>query len=367
MSCVAACSSRRIFVKCFAVLIAVHVAAYIIYVNYPNIANTGAIYSGKIYKHFFVNVAHNSTFSVTNQSRPTESDARIKHVIPYLRQVNASRRIKRRFEFSSRCGGVCDDKVGLVVIVTTSVTNVERREAIRNTWASTAVLNSNSVPVRFCFIVGTVSDEKPMKALRTESQSHGDIIQANFVDTYRNLTMKSLALLEWVDRFCPAVKFVLKSDDDTLVNVSLLLREINKVRASSFFFCRVHSGAPVVRNKNDKWFVSLAEYRGIHYPTYCSGSAYSLTGDIVRDLLEKSLESPLFWLEDVYISGILPRKINVNHVSTSLMHFWREDPEPCSLRHQIVSHRITAQELIKVWKQIHDPQLSCPIQKTQPA
>ena len=52
---------------------------------------------------------------------------------------------------------------------------------------------------------------------------YGDIIQADFLDTYRNLSLKDLALLEWTILHCPDVPFIFKGDDDIFLNVDNLV------------------------------------------------------------------------------------------------------------------------------------------------
>ena len=59
-----------------------------------------------------------------------------------------------------------------------------------------------------------------------------DIIQAKFVDSYANLTVKSIALIRWVVDYCSQAEFMLKADDDMYINVPLLI-DVLKVRTSS--------------------------------------------------------------------------------------------------------------------------------------
>ena len=47
------------------------------------------------------------------------------------------------------------------------------------------------------------------------------------------------------------------------------------------------------------------DYSGEFYPTYCSGAAYILTMDLVPKLLNESYMTRFFWVDDVYVTGIL--------------------------------------------------------------
>ena len=42
--------------------------------------------------------------------------------------------------------------------------------------------------------------------MRAESARHGDIVQADYLDSYRNLTLKAVSWMRWVDRHCSHVQ-----------------------------------------------------------------------------------------------------------------------------------------------------------------
>jgi len=67
-------------------------------------------------------------------------------------------------------------------------------------------LTTGAMPeVRLAFIFGRLSSVRGAEeALNVESGRYGDIVQGNFVDSYRNLTLKSLTDLDWVVDHCPA-------------------------------------------------------------------------------------------------------------------------------------------------------------------
>ena len=45
------------------------------------------------------------------------------------------------------------------------------------------------------------------------------MIQENFLDSYHNLTYKSVMWLRWTAEYCPKAKYLLKMDDDIFVNI----------------------------------------------------------------------------------------------------------------------------------------------------
>lgn len=66
--------------------------------------------------------------------------------------------------------------------------------------------------------------------LRIYLQKHlyDDLIVASFVDSYDNLTLKTMASLEWIDNYCNQSEYILKTDDDMFINVPNLLSFIDK-------------------------------------------------------------------------------------------------------------------------------------------
>ena len=67
------------------------------------------------------------------------------------------------------------------------------------------------------------SSSDQLRALEAESDRTGDLAITDNVDTYQNLTLKTLAGLAWATDKCPGAKFVLKADDDVFVQVPRLL------------------------------------------------------------------------------------------------------------------------------------------------
>src|SRR6218665_2659813 len=60
--------------------------------------------------------------------------------------------------------------------------------------------------------------------------------------------------------------------------------------------------------------VTKEEWKEEYYPTYCSGSAFILSTDVAEKLYKVSYHVPFFWVDDFYITGLLPLKAgNITH------------------------------------------------------
>ncbi|KAH6930841.1 hypothetical protein HPB50_019727 [Hyalomma asiaticum] len=101
--------------------------------------------------------------------------------------------------------------VDYLFLVLSAPEYVDRRNAIRRTWAKDVKGSSGN---KVLFLLGKPDTDKLQSALELESLGHGDIVQENFSDTYRNLSLKSVMLLRWASLHSPQARFVVKIDDD---------------------------------------------------------------------------------------------------------------------------------------------------------
>ncbi|NXI81391.1 B3GT5 galactosyltransferase, partial [Rhipidura dahli] len=91
--------------------------------------------------------------------------------------------------------------------------------------------------------------------LQEEDRLHGDLLQQDFLDTYNNLTLKTLMGLEWVSRFCPNATYVMKADHDVFLNLEFLARRLLQPPRSHFLTGYVYRRTGPLRNPAYKWFV----------------------------------------------------------------------------------------------------------------
>lgn len=89
-----------------------------------------------------------------------------------------------------------------------------------------------------------------------ESAIHKDIIQEGFIDSYNNLTLKSVMLLKQVVTYCKQVDFILKSDDDMFVHVLNLLQLIHHIqdlKISNILLGELICDAKPIQDTTSKW------------------------------------------------------------------------------------------------------------------
>ena len=62
-------------------------------------------------------------------------------------------------------------------------------------------------------------------------------------------------------------------------------------------------------------------FEGKYFPEFISGSGYVTTRAAALCLYEKALETPLFHLEDVFLTGFLAEKCSIHRLNSDKFHF----------------------------------------------
>ncbi|KAL3856608.1 hypothetical protein ACJMK2_011343 [Sinanodonta woodiana] len=200
-----------------------------------------------------------------------------------------------------------------LVVVHTAPSHFERRDVMRKTWTNNSYFHHLG-SVRILFLLGTVIDNATQIKIQDEFIKYGDLIQGNFVDAYRNLTHKGVMGYKWISENCMSAKMIVKVDDDVVVDTYKLLKEyVPKLSGRTRYILCNHI-APgtmlIIREKKNKWYVDSDLFRGYKfYPRYCSGFGVIMSTDIIPFIYRAAYLTPFFWVDDVYLYGMLPSKI----------------------------------------------------------
>ena len=220
------------------------------------------------------------------------------------------------------------DNHSMVVLIHSSIDHWEYRNKIRN------FIRRLTFNWKFIFVLGMSQNVNIEKRIQIESRSNRDIIQGQFIDSYRNLTIKHLFGLKWAVEHFPKVAFIMKIDDDIFINYYLLNKFINNLlsRQEGYYVVGyVHNKMKTIRDPKSKWFVTELEFPFAQYPQFCSGWAYLGTVEAIKMILcNKKNFSKNFWIDDVYVTGILR---NECFKLKPINHLYNIDP--LSLKHWI--------------------------------
>ncbi|KAL0159945.1 hypothetical protein M9458_043670, partial [Cirrhinus mrigala] len=188
---------------------------------------------------------------------------------------------------------------------------VDARSAIRGTWGNESSVQGKTVLT--LFMLGLSGEPEAQQQLEEESRQHRDLLQSNFVDSYFNLTIKTMVILDWLATRCPQTSYAMKVDSDMYINMknlmSLLLAP-NTPR-ENYITGYLMWNQPVIRDKNSKWYVSEELYPESRYPTYVLGMGYIFSNDLPSKIVEASDKIKPFNIEDAYV-GICLKRLGVN-------------------------------------------------------
>ena len=236
------------------------------------------------------------------------------------------------FNYVINSPNVCSDQdIYIIAYVHTAPQHYKRRIVIRHTWGDSSYYD---IQIRVVFVMGLAADDvnasyDVQRALEFEAARYGDIVQEDFLDTYRNLTYKAVAALRWISRYCSHARYVLKTDDDIFVNAFNLLRYLRRIDRISrtattdaaavhprgLLLCLVWYSMKVMRE--GKWRTSREEWHDDRYPIYCSGCAFLMSIDVAVAMHRISYDVPFFWVDDFYVTGLLPLKLGPSLVQHS--------------------------------------------------
>lgn len=245
-----------------------------------------------------------------------------------------------------------------IIAISSSPKNFEQRMAIRNTWGSAEVLNSTKGAILFLF--GRINNHMRLqKQIYEESMNYRDIVQGDFIDSYRNLTQKSIMALKWFSSYCSQVKFLMKTDDDIFVNTELLatyLKENESKKRWIVGCIKTHAAYPTQMKSNNALPVLSLPYG---HPTFVAGAGYVMSNDIIELLYKESQQLKLVPVEDVFITGHCAKALGIKPDHNSKFSCGEVVKNFCSLGDSMFTgHHITADLQGKIWDLIHDPK-SC--------
>lgn len=219
----------------------------------------------------------------------------------------------------------------LLIMVLSKVNNDRERQTIRNTWGGRA----KQLGVILFFLLGSTEDELLQEKVLKENQEQNDILQGTARDDYYNLTLKSLTMMNWVATRCTPnlhgnetspIRYVLKIDEDVLLNVDLLLASSAGLEnRTNTMIGHLQSNSKPWRNHSSLYYIPLTMYNHTYWPPFLSGPAYWFTVDVADKIYRAAMEdreavNSVYHLEDVYLTGIVARKVGVIRINDRRFH-----------------------------------------------
>ena len=170
-------------------------------------------------REFFEDLVRNRTFFTESVANP---------LIPKLRYTHVNSDVcERKHHLAEQ-----ERDVFLLCIVPSAPKEGKLRDAIRRTWGN--VTNAHNRRIAIIFLLAKSTDDQLEREIARENERHSDIVKENFIDSYNNLTLKTLMGLRWAQRFCKKAKYILKIDHDHVPNLPNLVMHLEKAPNTTF-------------------------------------------------------------------------------------------------------------------------------------
>ena len=273
------------------------------------------------------------------------------------------------FPFTIDGHDICKDTSPFILIMVLSVhTHIDTRSAIRNTWGR--AVNPGVWPkvgvlkqkVRLVFLFGNAKNELGDKIAKEESKMYGDIVQADFEDSYFNLTYKTVTGIRWVAEYCQNAKYILKADEDVFVHVHNLITFLSKRERKNHSVIYGHALMKSDVFREGRWAVSKRAYPLSVYPTYTCGNTYVISGKMAAHIYYTAGLLPYLNIEDVFVTGIVRTFLNGELMDVpGFTHWFEKKPKPCEFKNQI---RISATKVTEsmqnaIWEGLKTKEADC--------
>lgn len=223
-----------------------------------------------------------------------------------------SYRIVPRREFCSN--------ISYVVVIPTMPEDDTVRYQLRSTYGSTKMRTKYRYHV--VFVMGRARTPDSQRFLDYESKRHGDILQADFMESYRNLTVKTLAAFRFATAACPGIKAIAKIDVDAGWSVAQMSEIVESLRDDKLY-CGEGINVTPVRDLHSKWAVTVQEWSRATYPDYCFGLGYLVPRQAARELLSQMHKLTFLSMEDTFFTGVArePTNITIVNLEPRMAHF----------------------------------------------
>ncbi|KAK9807182.1 hypothetical protein WJX73_004899 [Symbiochloris irregularis] len=216
-------------------------------------------------------------------------------------------------------------KALVVLGVNTGLNARQRRDNLRRTWVPTGsalrkMEADTGVHIRFVIGYSEQKDDPAEASVQAEMREFGDIVRVDVVDTYGDLSLKTLKLFAVLPSKIDA-DFYFKVDDDVAVNVDALASYLRARRSQGNLYVGCMKSGQVLTDRRYKWFEpeywrfgDPASSEGqINYPRHASGQIYGLAGPVAKYIRRNAPILHRFANEDVTLGAWL-MGLDIQHV-----------------------------------------------------
>eukprot|EP00891_Asterochloris_glomerata_P007456 jgi/Astpho2/7456/e_gw1.00114.96.1_t len=201
----------------------------------------------------------------------------------------------------------------------------ERRDNLRRTWVPTGkelqrLEEERGIVIRFVIGYSEQKDDPDEEKLAREMKEFGDIVRIDMVDTYADLSMKTMRMFSALPQKVDA-DFYFKIDDDVAVNVDALADYLDERRTQGNLYLGCMKSGQVLTDRRYKWFEPenwrFGDGAGaegqINYMRHASGQIYGVSGPVAKYIGRNAPILHKFANEDVTLGAWL-MGLEITHV-----------------------------------------------------
>uniref|UniRef100_A0A3Q0S1D3 Hexosyltransferase n=1 Tax=Amphilophus citrinellus TaxID=61819 RepID=A0A3Q0S1D3_AMPCI len=246
----------------------------------------------------------------------------------------------------------------LILVVPVAPSDVEKRNIIRQAWGNEKLVLGQQVET--VFILGLPRGKEArqqQEKLQQENQQHHDLIQNNFLDSYHNLTIKTMVMLEWLAAHCGEASFVMKIDSDVFLHVPNLVKLLldPSTANQNYITGLVWWHGPVLRNPFIKFYMPRSVIAESEYPPYPLGLAYVMSLDLPGKILGVSPQVKPIYIEDAYL-GMCLKRLGISPTDPPERTMFLINPthplSSCSLSKVIASTTTGISQMKSYWERV---------------
>lgn len=166
----------------------------------------------------------------------------------------------------------------------------------------------NKRMAKFLFITGKSKNRSINILLEKEKKKFNDIITFNIISSYYNCSAIMACFYMYLYKVCTNIKWILKLDIDTYVNINLLLYIIRNVNESISVIGSINKKAKLKCNIYSKWSIECNNETKIsmNSPPYPYGPAFAFKASSLKCInLFFNNKERIIWIEDVFFGIIM--------------------------------------------------------------
>lgn len=304
-----------------------------------------------------------STEEMDTSMQTTQNETMPPTLIPYVSPGLYLVEYPYEYHFIINEPHACEQqKPFLVLIIPVAPNNRPHRDIIRSTWGAEVLILGKVV--KLFFLLGRHKGEEAENLqiqLLQESKEHQDLIQSDFLDCYKNLTIKTMVMMEWLDTYCSSASYAMKIDSDTFLNVPNLVNMLLTAPKTNYMTGLVARNAAVLRDVRSKWYVPVELYPNSQYPRYALGLGYVLSMDLPKKLMEASKHVKAIYIEDVYL-GLCMDYLGIPPTDPPSWGYFNVFPvtyNRCAYSRLIVTITKESTDRVWIWKDFKKPGPYC--------